>query len=214
MRIVMICAAVVLLTLSPVLAADVDVYLPNVTVSPANTTCDLLVTARLRGGAVYDLDGYVMKVKISGGNGCVFSRPATQASSNYLLDQPSLWDGGTLSNGGRTLEQVTDMREEQFSIDASSGDAMRNVAILSVALSGVQLHDTFALSFDTANMDDTGIWNWGGSFYSTEGMPTVNWHGGSITVAPEPGTLVLLVASMIGLAITHVRREHRHRVVQ
>ena len=73
-----------------------------------------------------------MKVNITGNNGCTFSGPAAQLSPNYLLGQSDEWDGGSLANGGRTLEETTDMCMEPYDIDASSGDVIRNLVNLPV----------------------------------------------------------------------------------
>jgi len=111
MRSVMFSVIVVLSTFQSALAGNVDVYIPNVTISPGQTTLVLPVTARLQGGDVYNVDGYVMKVNITGGSGCTFAGPATRPDSNYLLGQSDQWDGGMLTNGVWTLEQTTDMSE-------------------------------------------------------------------------------------------------------
>jgi hypothetical protein len=95
---------------------------------------------------------------------------------------------------------VTDLCVQPSDIDTSSGDVLRNLATLPVAFSEIHVGDTFYVSFDTANADDTGLWNWSGDFYGTGGMPTIAWHGGTITVVPEPSTLVLLLVALAALS--------------
>jgi hypothetical protein len=101
--------AVLFAVQSAMAAGHVDVYIPNVNILPVETSCDLPITARLQSGDVYNLGGYVLKVNVAGDGGCTFSGPATQGSDNYLLGQSDFWDGGSLANSGRTLEQITDL---------------------------------------------------------------------------------------------------------
>ena len=201
MRRVMMFLTAVLLVVQFASAGQIDVYLPDLNVTPSETRCNLPIIARLQGGDVYNVGGYVLKVDITGSDGCTFAGPAVQPSSNYLLDESDAWDGGSLANAGRTIEETTDVSIQSYSIDANSGDVARALVNLPVALSGIRVGDTFSFSFDVASSDDTGLWNWAGDFYGGGGMPTIAWHGGSITVVPEPSTFALLCSALLGLLI-------------
>jgi len=189
----------VLLAVQSASAGQIDVFLPDFNVTPDETGCNVPITARLQSGGVYDVGGYVLKVGITGSDGCTFAGQAVQPSSNYLLNESDAWDGGSLTNASRILEEMTDVSIQSNNIDAGSGDVVRNLVNLPLAFSEIRAGDTFSLSFDAANSDDTGLWNWSGNFYGTGGMPTIAWHGGTITVVPEPSTFVLLLVALATL---------------
>jgi len=179
----------------------VTIQMLDAEVLPTDTALLLMITAKFDQPEIYSLGGFNMKIDITGDEGCTFA-DAQQPDSDYLLDGATIgFDPGSIVNGGLTIEEITDARsDEGYNVDASSGDVTLNVAQISLSLSGIEVGDTFVLTFDTASYDDTALFTWSGEFYGDSG-PDITWKSGTIMVVPEPSTLALLIGFAVGVPL-------------
>lgn len=195
MRKVGIAVVAVVLWTSGWASAQIVVSVPDRVVDETATTLSLTITGTFQQNPVpYDMGGFNLKLDITGDTGCVFTG-AELPLARYVLETLSPvpppgagnWAPGSITNGGRTIEEITDARDnDAYLVDASGGDVVLDVVVLDFAFSGISDGDQFMINFDAESTNDTALFEYTGSFH----MPT--WDGGTITVVPEPTSIALL----------------------
>jgi len=185
MRKVGIAVVAVVLWSSGWASAGIIVSVPDKWVDEADTTASLTITATFQQNpAPYDMGGFNLKLDMTGDAGCVFS--GASAGAPYALGVGDNWDAGSIVNVGRTIEEVTDARDnDAYFVDASAGDVVLNLVVLDFALSGISDGDQFMIDFDAASTNDTALFEYSGGFHSPV------WDGGIIGV-PEPASIALM----------------------
>jgi len=189
---------IVVLSVSVPASAGILVDFPDTDVPDTAATVSIPITVTFEQDATpYDMGGFNLKLDITGDAGCVFTGPAP--GTPYVLGIGDNWDPGSIANGGLTLEEVTDARDDDgYLVDASAGDVVLGLIVANFAFSGISIGDQFHIAFDAASTNDTALFEYGGAFH------TPVWSGGTITITPEPATLSLLALG--GLAMIRHRR--------
>ena len=190
---------IVVLSVSVPASAGILVDFPDTSVPDTATTVSIPITVTFEQDATpYDMGGFNLKLDITGDAGCVFTGPAP--GTPYVLGIGDNWDPGSIANGGLTLEEVTDARDNDgYLVDASAGDVVLGLIVADFAFSGISIGDQFDIAFDATSANDTALFEYSGSFHAPV------WNGGTITVIPEPASMVFLALG--GLAI--LRRRSR-----
>ncbi len=180
--------AVVVVALWPCgwVSAGVVVSVPDTVVLDTDTTASLTITATFQQNPIpYDLGGFNLKLDMTGDIGCVFT--GASPGSPYVLGVGNNWAPGSIINAGRTIEEITDARDnDAYLVDASAGDVVLNLVVFDVAFSGISIGDQFMINFDAASTNDTALFEYSGDYH------TPTWDGGTITVVPEPASLALM----------------------
>jgi hypothetical protein len=185
MRKIGIAAVVVVFWTSGLASAQIVVSVPDKVVPETATTASLTITATFQQNPVpYDMGGFNLKLNMTGDAGCVFT--GASAGSPYALGVGDNWDAGSIISAGRTIEEITDARDnDAYLVDASAGDVVLNLVVLDVAFSGISIGDQFTIHFDAASTNDTALFEYSGNYHAPV------WDGGTITV-PEPASMTLL----------------------
>ena len=185
---------VVVLCTSVCASAGIIVDFPDTKLPVGTTTASITVTAMFEQyPAIYDIGGFNLKLDITGDAGCIFTGVSSGAPS-YALGVGNNWDPGSIINAGRTIENVTDARDNDAHIvDASGGDVVLNLVVLDFAFSGgISSVDQFIINFDAASTNDTAFFKYSGDYHEPV------WNGGTIT--PEPTSMALLaLGSLLAL---------------
>jgi hypothetical protein len=191
--------SVVVVGIAPLEAGVIVAKIPDVEITPDMNALDLVIRVKLtERDDPYTFGGFLFEVDITGDAGAIFSGPATKPATDYLLESENgSFVGGTVQPGDRTLVEVSDVRDVALSVDAPE-TIMRNLAVLHLSFSGIQAGDVFNLAFDYLNPagdpdpDKSSFFDESGAFYGIDIPDTqVFWLPGSVTVVPEPSTLVL-----------------------
>ena len=179
-------------------SAGIIVSVPDTDVPETTTVASLTVTATFQQNpAPYDMGGFNVKLDMAGDAGCVFA--GASAGALYALGVGNNWDAGSIMNAGRTIEEITDARDnDAYLVDASAGDVVLDLVVIDVAFSGISIGDQFIIEFDAASTNDTALFEYSGNFH------TPTWNGGTTTVVPEPASVALLV--LCGLTLVCRKR--------
>ena len=185
MRKVGVTVAAVFLWTSGWASAQIVVSVPDKWVSETATATSLTITATFQQSPVpYDMGGFNLKLDITGDAGCVFT--GASVGPAYALGVGNNWGAGSIANAGRTIEEITDARDnDAYLVDASAGDVVLDLVILDFAFSGISDGDEFFINFDAASTNDTALFEYSGNYHAPI------WDGGTITV-PEPASMALL----------------------
>ena len=202
-----------LVTSSPVWAALITVTIPDMEIPYTATTYSFTLQAEFDGS--FSINNYEIDMKLTPQGGATrvtfdSTNPATEASSDYVF--------GTTNVGWSTNDKSTSM--EIYGDDSPDpapralGDVTKNLITLKLdtsALTAANIGDTYLLEFtgkDSGGVGRSEFWDDSWDKLTPQGL--VDWTDtGTITITPEPGSIVMLVGLGISSLVFYRRRRKR-----
>ncbi len=178
--------------------ADVTVSIGNVTAPEGTTSFDILVQI-MGGDEVSDLAGVLF---VEGG-GSIVNGPPTMPEITAVSYGGSIWEGapgGFTASLDTTFGDTTEIVGPNLNLDEVSETVAADGLLLTFTLdlTGRVAGESFSLSAGMPGLQETVL-------QSPTGVVPTTFVDGSITITPEPGSLILGILGL-GFVLLNARR--------